>query len=268
MGKRNFGIFKKVQSYFDKRMSWNYINSGFNSGYYNMQFDVDLTKKCNDGKKFLRLYRWSPFCISLGAHQSFDDINVEKANSDNLHVVKRPTGGKAILHAEELTYSVVLELDDGLTPKSVYSKVSRAIVSGLSKYHSTLSNVDLQTQQPDFKALLKKPEGKLCFATAAKNEITYYGRKLVGSAQRKMGNIILQHGSILCGPYHKKLINYLPENEMQFSNLDENTCDIQSILNEPVDYLKLSGCIRMGFESEFEIQFEKHANFTAPQINS
>ena len=249
-------------------MSWNFINSGFNSGYYNMQFDVELTRKCRKGEKFLRLYRWNPYCISLGAHQSFDDININLANSDNLDVVKRPTGGRAILHAEELTYSVVLPLNDGFTPKETYLKVSRALVFGLSNYHSLLGKLDLQAQQPDFRKLLKKPEGKLCFASAAKNEITYSGKKLVGSAQRKLGDIILQHGSILCGPYHKKLVNYLPADEMQISNLEENTCDIQSILDDPVDYEKLSDCIKMGFETEFEIQFEEYADFTAPQINS
>ena len=249
-------------------MSWNFINSGFKSGYYNMQFDIDLAKKCKDGQNFLRLYRWRPFCISLGAHQSFEDINTGLADSDNLDVVKRPTGGRAILHAEELTYSVVLPLEDGMSPKAVYLKVSRALVKGLSEYHSVLSDVELQPQQANFRALLKKPEGKLCFATAAKNEITYSGKKLVGSAQRKIGNILLQHGSILCGPYHKKLVNYLPADEIQFSNLEENTCDIESILDEPVDYDKLSDSIRMGFENEFEIHFEEYADITAPQINS
>ncbi len=249
-------------------MSWHFINSGFNSGYYNMQFDIDLTEKCRKGKNFLRLYRWDPYCISLGANQSFNDINVKLANSDNLDVVKRPTGGRAILHAEELTYSVVMPLINRLTPKEAYLKVSRALVTGLSMYHPLLGGVDLQTDQPDFRELLQKPEGKLCFASAAKNEITYSGKKLVGSAQRKIGNIILQHGSILCGPYHKKLANYLPADEMQFSNLDENTCDIKSILDESVDYEELSNCIKVGFETEFEIQLEEYADFTAPQINS
>lgn len=249
-------------------MSWIFINSGSGTGYYNMELDIELTKNCKDDQGFFRLYRWNPYCISIGAHQSIDEINAQKAHDDNIDIVKRPTGGRAILHAEELTYSVVLPVSSDLSPKDVYNRVSLALVKGLSKYHPSLKEVVLQSLQPDFKKILKQPEGKLCFASAAKSEITYSGKKLVGSAQRKMGNAILQHGSILCGPFHKKLVNYITTENQNSPNLEQNTCEIESIVNEPVDYNHLSECVKLGFEAEWAIKFQDKVNFTIPQINS
>lgn len=249
-------------------MSWIFINSGSGTGYYNMELDVELTKNCRNDKGFLRLYRWKPYCISLGKNQSLDDIDTRKAHDDNIDIVKRPTGGRAILHAEELTYSVILPVNPGLSPKDVYNKVSSALVKGLSYYHPLLKNVVLQSLQPDFKKILKQPKGKLCFASTARSEITYSGKKLVGSAQRKMGNAILQHGSILCGLFHKNLVNYITSEELNSPNLEENTCEIESIVNEPVDYDHLSDCVKLGFEAEWTINFQDKVNFAIPQINS
>lgn len=249
-------------------MSWIYINSGSGTGYYNMKLDIELTKNCRNDEGFLRLYRWNPYCISLGAHQSFEDIDLRKARNDNIEIVKRPTGGRAILHAEELTYSVILPASSGLSPKDVYSRVSLALVRGLSKYHPSLREVVLQSRQPDFKKILNQPEGKLCFASTAKSEITFSGKKLVGSAQRKMGNAILQHGSILCGSFHKNLVNYINSDRQNVLDLNENTCEIESIVHDSVDYNHLSDCIKLGFELEWEINFQDNVKFTIPQINS
>jgi lipoate-protein ligase A len=249
-------------------MSWIFLNSGSGTGYYNMELDIELTKNLRNDEAFLRLYRWNPYCISLGKHQSFDDINTQKAHNDNIDIVKRPTGGRAILHAEELTYSVILPVSSKLSPKDVYTRVSLALVNGLSKYHPSLKEVVLQSRQPDFKKILNQPEGKLCFAITAKSELTFSGKKLVGSAQRKMGNVILQHGSILCGSFHKNLINYINSDRQDILDLNENTCEIESIVGGSVDYDRLSDCIKLGFEAEWGINFKDKVNFTIPQINS
>jgi lipoate-protein ligase A len=233
-----------------------------------MEYDIELAGFCGYDEGYLRLYRWDPYCISIGAHQSFDDIDKQSVNRDKLDVVKRPTGGRAILHAEELTYSVVLPVDSGYTPKSVYYKVSVALLNGLSKYSKLLKNVTLQSEQPDFRNILKQPQGKLCFASTAKSEITYSGKKLVGSAQRKMGSTLLQHGSILCGSFHKNIIKYLTDKSTIGTNLDKNTCDIESITGEPVDYEYLAQCVKSGFEDEWEIKFNNITKIAVPHINS
>ncbi|MCF8241166.1 MAG: hypothetical protein K9J16_07250 [Melioribacteraceae bacterium] len=239
-------------------ISWHLVESGLNSGSYNMEFDSKLVQNCKDDEAYFRLYRWQPYCISLGANQSFDDINKLKADEDGIDIVKRPTGGRAILHAEEITYSVVMPISLKLTPRFIYEKISRALIKGLVTYNQKLSLLELENIQPDFSKILKTETGKLCFASSAKSEVKYNGKKLIGSAQRKIGGKILQHGSILCGDFHKKLAMYINSGK-QPSNLfdvfEQKTSELETILNEKIDYTKLAGCLIDGFREEWEIVF-------------
>ena len=109
-------------------MIWHFIDSGSNTGSYNMEFDLDLAHNCNPEEAYFRIYRWNPFCISLGANQNYNDINQSKTEKDGIDVVKRPTGGRAILHAEELTYSVILPLNYEFSPREIYFKISNALM--------------------------------------------------------------------------------------------------------------------------------------------
>lgn len=242
-------------------MKWIYFNTGENSGQYNMEFDIELAKNCSSDEAYFRLYRWQPYAISLGANQSFESVNIVLASSDGIDVVKRPTGGRAILHAEELTYSVVIPTSLGLTSQDIYSKTSNALVEGLRLYDERLSLAELESVQPLFQQLYQKPEGIACFAASAKSEVKINGKKLIGSAQRKMNSVILQHGSILCGDYHLNIIDYLlqtdVEKEIIKKELSEKTCNIKSFLNEDIDFEKLIMCVKKGFETYWEITFEQ-----------
>ncbi|MBL1212394.1 MAG: hypothetical protein HND52_03430 [Ignavibacteriae bacterium] len=241
-------------------MEWKLINSGSNSGKYNMDFDLNLVNSCSNETAYLRFYRWKPYCISLGANQSYDDIDLNFAAADNIEVVSRPTGGRAILHAEELTYSVIMPIDkDKMTAKKLYEKISLALVAGLRKYSPALKDVELENQQPHFPSLLKKQSGVLCFASTAKSEVKFNGKKIIGSAQRKIGNRILQHGSILCGSFHRKLPEYLNVSDevkpMLLEELQDHTIEIEEITNEQTDYRLLTDCIINSFEKNWGISF-------------
>jgi lipoate-protein ligase A len=250
-------------------MIWNFIDSGFNTGAYNMEFDLELARNCKPEEAFFRIYRWNPFCISLGANQNFEEINQVKTKHDGIDIVKRPTGGRAILHAEELTYSVVLPLNYEFSPREIYLKISNALMRGLEIYNPLLAKSELEDHQPDFPKLLEEPAGVLCFASTAKNEVKFNGKKLIGSAQRKLNNVVLQHGSILCGPFHRKLVDYLNCDDEARSTLsielNDKTTELQSILNEEINYDKLKTCLMFGFELEWEIKFDRSLqNFHSP----
>ncbi len=245
-------------------MTWNFINTFSSNGLFNMEFDLELARICKADEAFFRLYRWKPFCISLGANQKFDDINLELAKANNIDVVKRPTGGRAILHAEEITYSVVVPTAMNITAKELYRKISLAIITALKKYDDRLSTLALEEEQPDFNSLRKRPEGKLCFASAAKNEIKYEGKKIVGSAQRKLNHSLLQHGSILCGTHHRKLIDYISSNN-SFSDLSQKTIELETILNERTDYERLADSLKSGFEEVFATKLRSEGNL--PLLN-
>jgi lipoate-protein ligase A len=241
-------------------MKWKFIDTGENTGVYNMNYDINLVENCKFDEAYFRIYRWKPYCISLGYTQNIEEVNETKALSDNIEVVRRPTGGRAILHAEEITYSVVIPLTEGYTARSVYTKISEALINGLTKYDKILCDAELETVQPDFAKLHKQPDGMVCFASTAKSEVKFKGKKLIGSAQRKMGKYLLQHGSILCGTFHRNLIDYLNNLTDYDYKLIKNeffakTTEIETITGESVDYKRLIHGLVNGFKEEWGIEF-------------
>lgn len=240
-------------------MIWKFIDTGFNPGKFNMDYDLQLVKNFSSCP-VLRFYRWKPYCISLGANQNEESINTQKAADDGIDIVKRPTGGRAILHAEELTYSVVFPISENYSPKKIYHEINLALRDGLINYNSTLTDLELEHTQPHFPSFYKNEKSALCFAVSAMNELNYEGKKVVGSAQRKIGNVILQHGSILCGSFHKRVVEYLNMNseniELIKKEIYETTTELESILGTELNYHSLSLAIKKGFENHFDISFE------------
>ncbi|MCW8810997.1 MAG: hypothetical protein OQJ93_09035 [Ignavibacteriaceae bacterium] len=226
-----------------------------------MDFDLELVKNFVPDSPVLRVYRWKPYCISLGANQGYDSVNINNSGSEGLDVVKRPTGGRAILHSEELTYSVVYPVSDNNSPKRIYREINLALKNGLKHYDSILENIELEHSQPHFPSFYKDKKSTLCFAVSAMNELNYKGKKLAGSAQRKIGDVILQHGSILCGSYHKKIVDYLnlPSDKLKEINIEieRTTTELETILGEKINYKRLADSIKKGFEDHFKIEFDE-----------
>lgn len=240
-------------------MNLEVILSGENNGKFNMDFDLRLAKNFS-GVPVLRLYRWKPYCISLGANQSFIEVDSVKANSDNIDIVKRPTGGRAILHSEELTYSVIFPVEPSLSPKLIYNEINLALKKGLSLFHKKLEKLELEHNQINFRNFYKEEKSSICFAVSAKSEINFGNKKLVGSAQRKIGNVILQHGSILCGDYHLRITDYLNIDNARKKEIrkeiTETTIDLKDILGEEINYEHLSECLIQGFKKHFNADVE------------
>lgn len=252
-------------------MIWHFIDTKSSSGKYNMGLDIFLSKICNHDEAFFRLYRWNPYTISLGANQNEAEIDTVKCQADNIGIVKRPTGGRAILHAEELTYSMIIPFSFGLSAKELYNKISISLSAALAKYDSKLCSVELENIQPDFKQLLNNPSGALCFASTAKSEVKFQGKKLIGSAQRKMNNVVLQHGSILCGQKHLELPNYLLDksNITQLKEeLSNKTIEIESILNKTTDYQRLTKVIKDQFEVDWNFKLKDSTNLFISKFTS
>lgn len=244
-------------------MRWIFIDSGAKSGRYNMDFDIFLARTCKINEVYFRLYQWDPYTISLGVNQKIDEVDTIQAEFDNIDVVKRPTGGRAILHSEELTYSLIIPLDYGLSAREIYDKTSITLSKALGIYDKRLNQVELENTQPNFRNLLNQPSGALCFASTAKSEVKYMGKKIIGSAQRKMSTTILQHGSILCGKSHTKLPKYLSDKTYTNHLLEEissKTIEISTVTNESVNYNRLSQSIINSFELEWELNFDRDSS--------
>ena len=142
----------------------------------------------------LRFYRWDPACLSIGRNQpvaaAFDRNGT---SSHGWQVVRRPTGGLAVLHADELTYAVAGSVDDLGRPRAAYAAINQAFAEGLR-------TLGLEARVVGDREGATDPVGGAearCFRAAAPGEVSVRGRKILGSAQRRSGRVILQHGSLL-----------------------------------------------------------------------
>ncbi|MBK7670683.1 MAG: hypothetical protein IPJ24_04690 [bacterium] len=175
------------------------------SGAENMARDAALLEEHRPGDlPVLRLYRWRPYAVSYGFHQSPDDFDAEAIAAAGYGLVRRPTGGRAILHAEELTYAVVGTSPSdlfGATLHETYMRINEALLLFLNDL-GLAADVSGGESRDDARGLV-------CFKSAGRHEISVRGLKLVGSAQRRRGDVFLQHGSILAGSAHLDLPRFL-----------------------------------------------------------
>ncbi|HPF34549.1 MAG TPA: lipoate--protein ligase family protein [Candidatus Krumholzibacteria bacterium] len=178
------------------------LRDGPRPGAVNMGLDDGLLRAHRPGDDpVLRLYRWEPACVTYGYHQKPEDFDAAAVAARGWHLVRRPTGGRAILHHQELTYAVVGTSPSPLFGDSLhdsYMTINRALVA-------FLEGLGLRPDISEGESLAAA-RGAVCFESAGQHEITVGGRKVVGSAQRRRDGVFLQHGSILTGPAHADLL--------------------------------------------------------------
>jgi len=163
-----------------------------------MARDVAFLEAVADGgtASTVRLYGWDPPCLSLGRHQGIEAANFAFCRAEGIDVVRRPTGGRALLHHLELTYAVIAPLNEGPLPRGL-QEAYRAICAVLVRAVRALG-VDAELTGGEVNLQLPSPKTTIpCFEAPAGGEVVVGGRKLVGSAMRAHGGAILQHGAIL-----------------------------------------------------------------------
>ena len=233
-----------------------------------MAFDERIAGELATGRSLptLRVYGWSPRAISVGRHQPMEAFDIPSLGRAGIDIVRRPTGGKAILHAHELTYSVVIPAPDGGL-RDLYRRINTGILQGLR-----ILGIDagLQEAGSDFRALYADPSAVACFSSFARSEIQFEGRKLIGSAQRRYGNVVLQHGSFLLDDSHLDIARYLsaggaPARDAIRALLEESTCDARAILGREVAFQEAAEAIRDGFARAWEIEFTDEEPAPAPE---
>ena len=176
------------------RATWRLIRSAPADGPTHMAVDEAILRAVAAGlvPPTLRFYAWEPACLSLGRAQSVEDVDLEALRAAGFDLVRRPTGGKAILHVDELTYSVVAPQEEPRVAGGIvesYRRLSSGLVRGLER----LGVADLVADQRVENRGLKGP---VCFEVPSDYEITVGGRKLVGSAQMRARGVVLQHGAL------------------------------------------------------------------------
>ena len=170
---------------------WSLLIDQPRPGWENMAIDCALLELAGEGAAFVRLYRWEPHCLSFGRHEpAATRYDRERIRQLELACVRRPTGGRAVWHARELTYAVAapLALFGGLKPayRQIHSLLGEALASLGAR-----AELALRPAAPP--ALSQGP----CFNSAVGGEVLLQGMKAVGSAQLRQGDAFLQHGSLL-----------------------------------------------------------------------
>lgn len=203
-----------------------FIKYQVDTGKNNMQKDSDLLEfaiKNQIPEPTFRLYGWSPACVSLGRNQSEDFLDLDLLKSKKIDVVRRLTGGRALLHDNELTYSYicpVTSLKNGESVVASYKEISQILIDGFKKL-----SIDLEFPEN------KRPHTKFdyCMLISTGADLCYKGKKFIGSAQFRKDGYILQHGSILID-YDKELLT-----EIFHEKADENSLTCLKHINDKLD---------------------------------
>ncbi|KGR74619.1 lipoate--protein ligase family protein [Ureibacillus sinduriensis] len=245
------------------KAKWYFINSGPCSPSYNMALDEALLDLHSQGAipPVIRFYEWNPATLSIGYFQSAEkDIDLQMVKEQKLGFVRRPTGGRAVLHESELTYSIIVTEQYPEMPASVteaYRVLSEGLLLGFQNLglDAYFSIPDTEEKQAD----LKKPKSAVCFDAPSWYELVVEGKKVAGSAQTRQKGVILQHGAILLDLDEEKLLSVFkfssPEaKEKMRQKLPEKAVAINRLTDKEITIAQCIEAFKKGFEEALEIE--------------
>ena len=204
----------------------------------------------------LRLYAWDPPCLSLGYAQPVSDVDQSKLNATGWGLVRRPTGGRAILHADELTYAVIGPKDEPRLTGSVlesYRRLSQALLTALKALSVPVQAI------PKAKSNIDR-EQPICFECPSDYEITVNGKKLIGSAQARKKAGVLQHGTLpLYGDLTRitQALSFPTEEKRSLAaaHLLEKATTVERVLGYRVSWESAARAFAQAFQETLNIEF-------------
>jgi len=225
-----------------------------------MALDESILEHIGRGESIptLRLYAWTPACLSLGYAQPFADVDMTRLKERGWEVVRRATGGRAILHTDELTYSVIAPSNEPRVEGSVLESYNRLAQALLLAVKSLEIPVEIKEGKVD-NAVAPNP---VCFEVPSTYEITVNGKKLIGSAQARKKEGVLQHGSLpLTGDLTRICQALAFENESAREDaskrLLERATTVESALRQEVSWERASQAFIHAFETQLGLRLEE-----------
>jgi len=229
-------------------------------GAWNMAVDEAILQHIGRGASTptLRLYAWTPACLSLGHAQPFSDVDVLRLKQRGWEVVRRLTGGRAILHTDELTYSVIAPADEPRVAGSVlesYNRLAQALLRAVQ-------TLELPVEMKDEVGRNSiSPNNPVCFEVPSTYEITVDGKKLIGSAQARKKEGVLQHGSLpLTGDLTRICQALVFENEtareLASGRLLERATTVESALGRAVSWEEAAQAFVRAFEAQLGLSLQ------------
>jgi lipoate-protein ligase A len=233
------------------RPTWHLVVDAPADGAANMARDARLLDELIAGERgpTLRFYGWSPACVSLGRGQADTVLDLDAVRAAGLDVVRRPTGGQALLHDDELTYSVVASQQDPLVGGSLmrtYHAITEAFLGGLRELGVSGEGAPCEP----------RPASGLtpvCFASASAEEVLVGGRKLLASAQWRSRGAFLQHGSLLLGDRQADLPRLMRDSAAR--ELRPMSVSLAELLPRVPSRKELVDALVRGFESALGVRF-------------
>ena len=241
-----------------------FLNTGEASAAWNMAVDELLFESCQAHLKnnqppeeapvTFRVYAWSPPAISLGRGQAAErDIFLEKLAGQGIDICRRLTGGRAVLHDCELTYSITGSqalLGDAI--EETYRRISQGLAEGLASL-----GAQVELAPPSGSAYASQGS---CFATASVWELAIGGKKVVGSAQCREGGAVLQHGSVLLRSSEERLASLLkPRGTDRLLPRRAHAIGLWEILGEEISFRDVAEALKSGLEKVLGFRFEPNA---------
>ncbi len=232
-------------------------------GATNMAIDEAILHALAEGQgtPTLRLFQWVPPCLSLGYNQHWQEIDEAACRRLGYSWTRRPTGGKAILHTDEATYSLIIPQTDPRIQGGVvesYRILSFGLLRGLEILGVEASQA---ADKGDSTGPDSNRRGPVCFDTPSRYEITWQGKKLIGSAQLRRKKIVLQHGSL---PIHGDLNRILEV--LEFSDEDraaqeellpQRATTLEQVLGQVLTFETVAAALSQGLAQELNLTLEE-----------
>ncbi len=241
--------------------NWRLLYTPPSNGAWNMAVDESILEHIQRSEALptLRLYSWNPPCLSLGHAQPFADVDVERVKANGWEVVRRLTGGRAILHTDELTYSVTGGAKEPVLAGGIlesYSRLAQALMFAMLELGLPVEIKEGVTQN----GILR--HNPVCFEVPSTYEITVNGKKLIGSAQARKKEGVLQHGSLpLTGDLTRICQALVFKDEaaraIAAQRLLTRATTIESAISVETAWETAAQAFARGFESQLGINFQR-----------
>jgi len=240
------------------RRSWRLLITPPSRGDWNMAVDEAILEgvEAHKSPPCLRLYAWQPPCLSIGYAQPKSDIDFPRLHALGWDWVRRPTGGRAILHTDELTYSVIAPAADPRVAGGVLESYQRLSAALLAALHTL--NLNAQSQ-PDRISTTNQANGAVCFEVPSNYEIVIQGKKIIGSAQARRKNAVLQHGTFPLWGDLTRITEVLSFEDEQSrhraaTRLLSHATTAETVLDNRLTWDETAQAFIHGFQSELDLK--------------
>jgi len=236
---------------------WLYIVDAPKSGGDNMRADRTLLKwaeECPTNVTAVRFYRWTIPTISLGRNQKIQGaIDPCYCRQEAIPIVRRPTGGRAVFHHDEVTYALVSN-DDSLFPLMNISGTYRLIASALQAGLERLGILTTLAKKPsDDSSSIRDKKSHPCFISPSRNELLSGDLKIVGSAQKQLRRSFLQHGSIPLRVDYTRMAKALASEETVLHN---HLTSLLEVTGREITFEETCKALKKGIEETFSVQLQ------------